>query len=517
LPKVILFVLLLSSCASAHEYFAIKVVDDQTGRGVPLVELRTVNDIKYYTDSNGIAAVLEPGLMNQNVFFNVKSHGYEFPADGFGSRGKAFELKPGGSATLKIKRLNIAERLYRITGQGIYRDSVLVGEKFPIKEPVLNGKVLGQDSVQMTEYHGKLFWTFGDTNKPSYPLGHFGTSGATSLKPEVGRASVPAGGLDPNVGIDLMYFVGPDGFSRPMCPLPGPGPKWLDSLVVLKDDAGTDRLLSRFVRVKNLGETLQRGWVIFNDKTETFELLADWALDQPWWPCCHAWVAPASAPAGTPPSKVDYVYFAYPYPHVRVAAKIDALKNQAEYQAFTCLAPGTAYKKGAAKLDRSADGKLNWNWKTNTGYVSDDQQKELLNAGLIKPDECWYGFKNAETGKPILAHGGSVAFNAYRKRWIMVFHSKMDSPSNLGEVYYAESETLEGPWHTARKIVTHDKYSFYNVEHHPLFDQDGGRVIYFEGTYTTMFSGNPEPTPRYEYNQMMYRLDLGDARLQLAK
>ena len=48
-----------------------------------------------------------------------------------------------------------------------------------------------------------------------------------------------------------------------------------------------------------------------------------------------------------------------------------------------------------------------------------------------------------------------------------------------------------------------------------MFDKDGGRVIYFEGTYTHTFSGNPEPTPRYDYNQIMYRLDLADPRLAL--
>jgi hypothetical protein len=40
-------------------------------------------------------------------------------------------------------------------------------------------------------------------------------------------------------------------------------------------------------------------------------------------------------------------------------------------------------------------------------------------------------------------------------------------------------------------------------------------VIYFEGTYTQTFSGNPEATPRYDYNQIMYRLDLDDPRLVL--
>jgi hypothetical protein len=40
-------------------------------------------------------------------------------------------------------------------------------------------------------------------------------------------------------------------------------------------------------------------------------------------------------------------------------------------------------------------------------------------------------------------------------------------------------------------------------------------VIFFEGSYTTTFSDGAQPTPRYDYNQIMYRLDLDDARLVL--
>jgi len=40
-------------------------------------------------------------------------------------------------------------------------------------------------------------------------------------------------------------------------------------------------------------------------------------------------------------------------------------------------------------------------------------------------------------------------------------------------------------------------------------------VIFFEGTYTHSFSGNPEQTPRYDYNQVLYKLDLDDPRLAL--
>src|SRR5687767_2552744 len=108
-------------------YHVIEVVDEQTGRGVPLVELETVDRVRYYTDSNGIVAFNEPGLMSQKVFFGVSSFGYEFPEDMFGFRGTAVETKPGATTKLKVKRLNIAERLYRVTGQGIYRDTVLAG------------------------------------------------------------------------------------------------------------------------------------------------------------------------------------------------------------------------------------------------------------------------------------------------------------------------------------------------------------------------------------------------------
>src|SRR5439155_20880164 len=88
-------------------------------------------------------------------------------------------------------------------------------------------------------------------------------------------------------------------------------------------------------------------------------------------------------------------------------------------------------------------------------------------------------------------------------------------PSYLGEVYYLESDRPEGPWTTAVKVVTHDHYTFYNPVHHPFLDRDRGRIIYFEGTYANTFSGNPDQTPRYDYNQILYRLDLADARLVL--
>jgi hypothetical protein len=97
---------------------------------------------------------------------------------------------------------------------------------------------------------------------------------------------------------------------------------------------------------------------------------------------------------------------------------------------------------------------------------------------------------------------------------VLICVEVMGKPSNLGEVWYAEADEPEGPWKYARKIVTHDRYSFYNPKHHPFFDQEGGRVIYFEGLATT-FS---RPTGRRRRGMITTRyvsLGLKDPRLKL--
>jgi hypothetical protein len=114
------------------------------------------------------------------------------------------------------------------------------------------------------------------------------------------------------------------------------------------------------------------------------------------------------------------------------------------------------------------------------------------------------------TQRPVAIHRASVNWNKYRQRWIMMGCESNPSgvPSHLGEVWYAEAPDLTGPWTTAIKIATHPGYSFYNPRHHVVWDQADGRHIYFEGTYTQTFSSSQTPTPRYEYNQLLYRLDL---------
>jgi hypothetical protein len=481
--------------------FRIQVVDDETGWGVPLVELRTVNQIRFVTDSNGIVAFDEPGLFNRKVFFTVTSHGYEFEKDGLGYRGKAIEITEGGSARLAIRRLNIARRLYRVTGQGIYRDSVLTSDEVPIREPLLNGQVFGQDSVVNAVYRGKIYWFWGDTNRPDYPLGNFHVPGATSELPD-------HGGLDPAAGVNLTYLVDDRGFARPTAPMPGEGPTWISGLVVLKDREGRERMFAVYAKVRKMLEVYERGLAEYNPDANKFEKVRQFPEPSQF---------PGELPDGHPfihkHCGVEYLYYASPYPLVRIPADPDQLKTVGSCEAFSCLKPGT--RVAQQQVDRDSKGVLHYGWKPRTQVVRQEQQSQIVAKQLIRTDEALLNLRDVETGKTVLAHGGSVYWNPYRVRWVMIAVESYGATSMLGEIWFAEADTPVGPWTYARKIVSHDRYSFYNPKQHPMFDKDHGRVIFFEGTYTTTFSGNRDPTPRYDYNQVMYQLDLSDRRLAL--
>ena len=480
--------------------FAIEVVDEQTGRGVPLVELRTTSNVRYYTDSAGLAAVDEPGLMGQTVFFHVWSHGYEVAPDGFGMRGRRLDVTPGGSAKVPIKRLNIAKRLYRITGAGIYHDSVVLGRSVPIRRPLLNAKVTGQDSTQAAVYRGKIHFFWGDTNRLAYPLGHFGTAAAT--------AQLPAkGGLDPSAGVDLEYLVDGEGFSRPVFAKEDNNPIWLDGLFVLKDKQGVERLVGKASVQKSLNETVARRLVVFNDEKGAFDTLKEIPLDAPLHPQAH--------PLRAEDNGVAYVYCGNVFPNIRFKADWDSMLDVSGYEAFTCLAPGSREGDGA-KLERDGQGKLVWGWKRDTAALGTRDLLKLMDKEKVEPGEAWPATRDVETKRPLVLALQSVQYNAFRKRYVGIGVQLGGKSSYLGEIYYSEADRPEGPWPWARKVITHDRYSFYNPVQHPFFEQEGGKVIYFEGTYVTTFSRDDrEATPRYDYNQIMYRLDLSDARLAL--
>lgn len=493
LPCVAAF-LWSASPTNAAGYFGIQVVDEDTGRGVPLVELSTVDHLKFVTDSGGWVAFFEPGLMGQRVFFSVKSHGYEMGKDGFGYSGKALETAPGGRARLVVKRLNLAERLYRVTGEGIYRDSVLLGESTPLAEPLGSGKVAGQDSVFGEIYQNKIYWFWGDTSRMSYPLGHFWMACATSELPGT------AGGLDPALGVNLSYLTDQTGFSRPVARLGvEKGLIWADGFLVLRDEAGRERLVCHYAHMESLYKMLGHGLAVFDDQKQEFVRLKSCDMKDLW-----CWPGQAH-PIRLHEQGTDYICAGQVFPSVRVEARWEQYVDPGSYESFTCLessntTPGT-------KVSRAVDGGIRYGWRRNIEPMDGAKEKKLVESGQLKQAEAHFLPLDVDSGKPVVLHRGSVRWNEHRKRWIMVA-GQIGGASNLGEIWYSEATAPTGPWRSAKRIVTHDHYSFYNPVHHPFFDQEGGRWIYFEGTYTHTFSGNNSPTPRYDYNQIMYRLDL---------
>jgi hypothetical protein len=100
---------------------------------------------------------------------------------------------------------------------------------------------------------------------------------------------------------------------------------------------------------------------------------------------------------------------------------------------------------------------------------------------------------------------------------VTVFLEQFGKPSVFGELWYAEAASPMGPWGKAVKILSHENYTFYNPRLHPEFTPADSPILVFEGTFTAEFADRPAPTPRYNYNQILYRLDLNDPKLSPAQ
>ena len=469
------------------KYFGIHIVDAKTGRGVPLISLRTVNDAVYVTDSAGWAAFNEPDLAGQEVFFHISGPGYEVEKDGFGFRGARLTIAPGKTATVKIRRKNIAQRMYRITGQGIYRDSELLSKELPLRPPQRGLQIVGQDSVQAVRFREQIFWLWGDTNLARYPLGNFKVTAATSglPDPQIFR---------PAQGVPLTYLTDADEASaiRKMMPLEEPGAVWLFGLFAIEDDKGKETLIAHYSRQQTLGKVLEHGLARYDPAHTLFRRLK--VLDAE-----ETWRHPRGNAFHVSEGGARYVYFVQSFANVRVKAQWASVMDPAHYEALAWDAEVGEYR-----------------WQNTLPPTTQSQESKLIAAGKLPAAKARYQLVDAASDKGVTVHRSSIAWNDFRQRYVMIAtqEGNSESPSYLGEVWYAEAAHPSGPWSKAVKVASHPRYSFYNQRVHTFFNDSDGRSIYFEGTYTRMFSKSPIATPRYDYNQLMYRLDLGDKRLE---
>jgi hypothetical protein len=305
-----------------------------------------------------------------------------------------------------------------------------------------------------------------------------------------------AGGLSQNVGVDFSYFTGSDGFAAPMCPGCEGGPSWLAGLASVPDVNGNDILYAGYAIVNADGSSKESGLARFDDEKQHFErVITDFAKREDF-------VRPDAHDFTYRHGDTSYVYYG---DRLRIPASAEAFMNPAQYEQF-----GPYAANASKEVLIRADGTLDYAWRPGARHVSSAQ----LKAAGIHPSQDLDGkHLDIETGKPISVTPPAIVWNAYRQRFFQVMQQIGGSSSAIGEIWHAEADTPLGPWVYARHIITHDRYTFYNTFHHPEFAQ--GQFSFIEGTYTATYSGNEDLTPRYNYNQLLYRLDLEDARLFL--
>jgi hypothetical protein len=466
------------------QYFGIQVVDEN-GRGVPLVELTTVNEIVGVTDNAGWLAFDEPGMMGREVCWTVSGPGVERAKDGFGYASFRAVAEPGKTVKLEVKTSNIATRVGRLTGTGLHRDSELLGLASAPRERS-EIRVAGQDSVQAVLYQHQIFWLWGDTATIGYPLGNFHTTCAWTPRE-----------IEPERGISFDYLTDSSDPKklRKMLPSDEPGAMWIFGLMALTDAEGNERMFSGFSRQQGLVPAEEKGVAEFDPKKGVFRKIADVAKNEKWrYPHGHAMRAKTA--------DGDHFYFTSPFASVRVRADAKAIANPSAYE-----------------LLWFDPAKQQWAWQHEQGATDQRQEVELLRSQKMKPEQARYQLRDARTGKLVMLHGASIQWNEWRKKFIMIAvqSGEKGDPSALGEVWYAESDAPSGPWNKGIKVASHPAYTFYNPVQHGFMNRDGGKVIFFEGTYTNQFSGNPRKTMRYDYNQLLYRLDLSDSRLDVLR
>jgi hypothetical protein len=437
-----LALLLFSSSAFAVEPCRIEIIDKENGWPVPLVELRSVHDTIHVSDNLGLVAIDDPDLLGREIFLHVKSHGYGVPKDGFGYEGVRTTLKPGGKFRIEVERRNLAKRLGRLTGAGLFAE----GEKLGIPPLLPETGVYGCDSVLTARIGDRILHLWGDTMLPGYPLGIYQSTAATT-------PTLPLKKYEPPIAMPYTLFRDGKGKPRGVAAMPGDGPTWLGAMIAFPNN----QLGATWSKIRNHVEEYEVGICTWDGETKNFVSAKTlWKSADGKKPL----ILRGHPVRWQDPNGKRWLLFGDPFPEARCPDDFESWKN-----------PATWEKVERPAHPRSADG------------------------AEIQP------------------HRGSIAWNSYRKRWVAIFTQKFGKPSALGEIWYAESESPLGPWEKTVKVLTHNNYTFYNPRIQTDLTPENTSFLLFEGTYTAEFADHAKPTPRYNYNQILYRLDLDDPKL----
>lgn len=506
------------------EYFRILAVEvDSNGieSGIPLVLFRTAgNYISLFTDSAGNAAFNEPGLMDGPLFFNVLADGYEIdpspsveiyelPYDS----GVVLNVSKYGSAKVLMRRTQMAARLYRLTGSGLYRDSVLTNASGDIPDSIISScreviddvGVLGQDTVMTGTYKGKVFWFFGDTtcqrsarqnNCEDYGMY---TVGATSCVPQSNgkcKANEPPG---------LKYFSSQEGgflHVKPMAPDIAPYEQntWIAAVMVFTNSNGEEVMYSNYMKNPGDGEnagSIQSGMAKWNDALEVFEATSSWPLDIAFLNGVHTMQL-----LGEDVNADGYVYMSG---GLRVLATEETVIEYTSYQQYNLDTHMWEYLY--AGLGRLGEGN-----STTAKHVGATTRKIKLHLTSLLPSS-W--------------SVASVEWSEYVGMYVVLGNGGMH-----GGIYLAVGPRVTGPWSKGVLVASHNTSgtSCYNQVLLPHLFRDNGRYIQFACTFTAMWSDTDNEfsdsswstclfgmndgancantVPRYEYNNLVYEVDV---------
>ncbi len=288
-----------------------------------------------------------------------------------------------------------------------------------------------------------------------------------------------------------------------MIELPGPGFVWIETVLPLTNSiTGQKQMVARFVRHLTLEKADLKGFAVFQPAAEKFKVIRTMDSAQ-LHRSAHAFPVTFNGQSG----------FAT-QPWERIADRTQDFIRPENYEYYTCIEPAGPEAKNSFsiagqsyKLRRDRRGRLVFSWTRGGQPFTPEVQQKLEESKRIGRSERWLRLYEMASGKQIDTFSGSIAFNRYKNRWIMIIQGP------TGEIWFSEADTFTGPWQYARRIISHDGYNFYNPVHHYWFDRDNGRTIFIEGTYTAFFTATGWKTPRADYNQLLYRLDLSDSRL----
>src|ERR1035441_9078714 len=199
---------------------------------------------------------------------------------------------------------------------------------------------------------------------------------------------------------------------------------WMHSLMVLRDPAGMERLVSYYEVIRKLGDPERAGLAVSNDDKREFDPLVEFPRVPKFSIDGNASVVRAGGR--------DYFYFKglWPGGAVRVPAEWKAVQELGAYEIFEAEGGSGVWKRGATPVKPSAPAH----------------------------------FTDVQTGETISVQCDAIAWNEYRKRWIVLLQV------NPGEVWYAEADSPTGPMGYAARVAEHGKYTFYWPVPHPFFE-----------------------------------------------